>query len=67
MLFAPFYNLLPFSGRLVIDPQESFRDRGGLFFCCTDSLNKMKLLKTVPAALMLAGGVISLLKASPFY
>lgn len=37
MLFAAFYNLLPFYGRLVIDPQESFRDRDGLFLCCTDS------------------------------
>lgn len=40
MLFAAFYNLLPFSGLLVIDPQESFRDRDGLFFCCMDSLIK---------------------------
>lgn len=64
MLFAAFYNLLPFYGRLVIDPQESFRDRDGLFLCCTDSLNKMKLLKTVPAALMLAGGVFASLNAT---
>lgn len=33
------------------------------FLCCTDSLNKMKLLKTVPAALMLAGGVFASLNA----
>lgn len=58
MLFGPFYNFLPFSGRLVIDPQESFRDRNGLFFLLYGLLNKMKLLKTVPAALMLAGGVL---------
>ena len=32
MLFAAFYNLLPFSGRLVIDPQERFRDRVVSFF-----------------------------------
>ncbi|MGM3315402.1 hypothetical protein ACS136_29940, partial [Enterobacter hormaechei subsp. steigerwaltii] len=63
MLFAAFYNLLPFYGRLVIDPQESFRDRDGLFLCCTDSLKKMKLLKKVTAALMLAGGVFASLNA----
>jgi hypothetical protein len=37
MLFTPFYNLLPFLGPPVVDPRESFRDRNGLFFCCTDS------------------------------
>jgi putative salt-induced outer membrane protein len=63
MLFAAFYNLLPFSGRLVIDPQESFRDRV-VSFLLYGLLNKMKLLKTVPAALMLAGGVFAAMNAT---
>lgn len=32
MFKRPFYNLLPFFGTLVVDPDESFRDRDGLFF-----------------------------------
>jgi len=63
MLFAAFYNLLPFSGRLVIDPQERFRDRV-VSFLLYGLLNKMKLLKTVPAALMLAGGVFAAMNAT---
>ena len=38
MLFAAFYNLLPFFRLLNIDPEGSFQDRRSSFFCCTDSL-----------------------------
>lgn len=38
MLFEASYNSLPFQGAFVIDPYESFRDRRGLFFSCTDSI-----------------------------